>query len=168
MRAQKKAPGKAVSQGGRGQQPFPGAIGHTSRSRVPGVPASTRHGTHTQFESEPPTSLQAAVRFVVRRNTVVAVFPGADLPTWFDCSLHEALSQPPSLALGRAHEMRRIWHFVLSVKAGFLRPRKFQDSGGTTSVATGSDVANRNWTGPLLSAMADRKSFGVRTARPST
>jgi hypothetical protein len=56
--AQKKAPGKAVSQGGRGQQPFPGAIGRLGKryGSVPGV-CPLDAAAPRCIRSEPPASM---------------------------------------------------------------------------------------------------------------
>ena len=51
-RAQKKAPGKAVSQGGRGQQPFPGAIGRWCALMRKSARAPSRHNASPYFRSD--------------------------------------------------------------------------------------------------------------------
>src|SRR5580692_7515663 len=59
-RAQKKAPGKELSQGGRGQHPYPGAIGRLPHRRC-------KCGGSQMSRSVQLTSLSTEQRFAVRR-----------------------------------------------------------------------------------------------------
>ena len=94
----KKAPGKAVSQGGRGQQPYPGAIGRTRDERHD----SSRSATHLAcIRSVPPASLPTD-RFVVRRKATG--FPRADPSTWTRRVLFRSpLFAGPSPSFGVRH-----------------------------------------------------------------
>ena len=116
--AQKKAPGKAVSQGGRGQQPFPGAIGRSciGRCASPMEPGPVSDASLVSEAYRRLPCRRAASWSAGRPST-----PSRCRPIHMDRCFLTTVRCAPSVAGVSALRGGRIWESQNRVKGGFSR-----------------------------------------------